>query len=106
MVLLLTRLQVHHKRFIRAPGSGGCPLTSPRAGRRAGGLQAPDWQPKEVRQGCGAIKGLCQELFMDQVLLLTVGVSARARDIVKVFPEENNKIESSSIVLHMLSGLI
>ena len=43
---------------------------------------------------------------MDQVLLLTVGVSARARDIVKVFPEENNKIESSSIVLHMLSGLI
>ena len=43
---------------------------------------------------------------MDQVLLLAVGVSASERDIVKVFPEETNKIESSSIVLLVLSGLI
>ena len=81
-------------------------MTFPRAGRRAGGLQAPDWQPKEVRQGSGAIKGSCKELFTDQVLLLTVGVSAWARNIIKVFPEETNKIESSSTVLLMLSGLI
>ena len=80
-------------------------MTSPRAGRRAGGLQAPDWQPKEVRQGRGAIRGSCQELRMDQVLLLAVVVSACARNIVQVFPEEINKIESSSIVLLMLSGL-
>ena len=80
-------------------------MTSPRAGRRAGGLQAPDWQPKEVCQGRGAIRGSCQELRTDQVLLLTVGVSACAGDIVQVFPEEINKIKSSSIVLLMLSGL-
>ena len=82
-----------HKRFILGSGkSGGCPLTSHEAGRRAGGLHAPDWQPEEVRQGGGAIRGSSQELGTDQVLLLTVGVSACARDIVQVFPEENNKI--------------
>ena len=80
-------------------------MTSPRAGRRAGGLQAPDWQPKEVCQGRGAIRGSSQELHRDQVLLLAVGVSACARDIVQVFPEEINKIESSSIVLSYVSGL-
>ena len=88
-VLQLLRLQVIHKRFILGSGkSGGCPLTSHKAGRRAGGLHAPDWQPEEVRQGGGAIRGLSQELRMDQVLLLAVVVSACACNIVQVFPEE------------------
>ena len=42
---------------------------------------------------------------MDQVLLLAVGVSAGERDIVKVFPEESNKIKSSSIVLLVFIGI-
>ena len=77
-------------------------MTSHKAGRRAGGLHV---QPEVVRQGGGAIRGSSQELLMDQVLLLVVVVSACARNIVQVFPEEINKIESSSIVLLMLSGL-
>ena len=87
-VLLLLRLQVHINDSFWAPASGGCPLTSHKAGRRAGGLQAPDWQPEEVRQGGGAIRGSSQELLTDQVLLLAVVVRACARNIVQVFPEE------------------
>ena len=83
------RLQVNHKRFILGSGKlGGCPLTSHKAGRRAGGLHAPDWQPEEVRQGGGAIRGSSQELLTDQVLLLMVEVSACSRNIIQVFPEE------------------
>ena len=86
----ILRLQVICKRFILGSGkSGGCPLTSHKAGRRAGGLHAPDWQPEEVRQDGGAIRGSSQEFRMDQVLLLAVVVSACARNIVQVFPEEN-----------------
>ena len=85
----LLRLQVICKRFILGSGKlGGCPLTSNKAGRRAGGLHAPDWQPEEVLQGGGAIRGSSQELLTDQVLLLAVEVRACARNIVQVFPEE------------------
>ena len=85
----ILRLQVNYKRFILGSGkSGGCPLTSHKAGRRAGGLHAPDWQPEEVRQGGGAIRGSSQELLTDQVLLLAVEVRACAHNIVQVFPEE------------------
>ena len=63
---------------------------------QAGGLHAPDWQPEEVRQGGGAIRGSSQELLTDQVLLLMVEVRACAHNIVQVLPEESNKYESSS----------
>ena len=53
-----------------------------------GGLQAPDWQPEEVRQGGGAIRGSSQELLTDQVLLLAVVVHACTYNIVQVLPEE------------------
>ena len=80
-------------------------MTSHKAGRRAGGLHAPDWQPEEVRQGGGAIRGSSQELLTDQVLLLAVEVRACAHNIVQVFPEEFNKIESSSIWLSYVIGI-
>ena len=61
--------------------------------------------PKEVCQGRGAKRGSCQELRMDQVLLLTVGISAGERDIMKVFPERVIKFKSSSIVLLCIIGI-
>ena len=67
--------------------SGGCPLTSHKAGRRAGGLHAPDWQPEVVRQGGGALRGSSQELLTDQVLLLVAEVRACAHNVVQVLPE-------------------
>ena len=70
-----------------------------------GGLQASDWQPKEVCQGRGALRGSSQDLNYSQVLLLAVGVSACVRDIVQVFPEESNKIKSSSTVLLVFIGI-
>ena len=72
-----------------APAIGRLPFNLHKADRQAGGLYAPDWQPKEVRQGRGAIRGSSQELHTDQVLLLAVVVSACARNIVQVFPEES-----------------
>ena len=100
----ILRLQVNCKQFILGSSKlGGCPLTSHKAGRRAGGLHAPDWQPEEVRQGGGAIRGSSQELLTDQVLLLTVGVRACAHNILQVFPEDVNKYESSSMwVLYVI----
>ena len=42
---------------------------------------------------------------MDQVLLLAVEVRACAHNIIQVFPEEFNKIESSSIWLSYVIGI-
>ena len=87
-VLQLFRLQVNLKRFILGSGkSGGCPLTSHKAGRQAGGLHAPVWRPGVVGQGGGALRGSSQELLTIQVLLLAAAVRACEHIVVQVFPE-------------------
>ena len=66
----ILRLQVELKRFILdirhltlIGELGGCPLTSHRAGRHAGGLQGPAWHPGEDAQARGPVKGSSQELI-------------------------------------------
>ena len=109
----ILRLQVELKRFILdirhltlIGELGGCPLTSHRAGRHAGGLQGPAWHPGEDAQARGPVKGSSQELSTIQVLLLAAEVRACAHNVVQVLPEEFNKYESSSLIFYMMSGLI
>ena len=84
----VSRLQVDLKRFILDSGTlGGSPLTSHKAGRQAGGLHVPDWQPGVVGQGGGALRVLSQELNI-QVLLLAAVVRACVHNVVQVLPEE------------------
>ena len=76
------------KRFILDSGNlGGCPLTSHKAGRQAGGLHVPAWQPGVVGQGGGTLRVRAKNLTI-QVLLLTAVVRACAHNIVQVLPEE------------------
>ena len=84
---------------------GGCPLTSHKAGRQAGGLQGPAWHPGEDAQARGPVKGSSQELSTIQVLLLSAEARACAHNLIQVLPEEFNKYESSSLTFYMMSGL-
>ena len=98
-------------RFTRAIHSGfrqqgRVPFNLSLSWRALGGPHAPDWPPGEVGQGGGAPRGSQpRTLFTDQVLLLAVVVRACAHNIVQVFPEEFNKIESSSIWLSYVIGI-
>ena len=70
------------KRFILDSGNlGGCPLTSHKAGRQAGGLHVPAWQPGVVGQGGGALRVRAKDPVI-QVLLLVVVVRAFAHNVV------------------------
>ena len=93
----ITRASGVLKRFILGSGNlGGCPLTSHKAGRQAGGLHGPAWQPGVVTQARGSVKGSSQELSTIQVLLLAAVVRACTHNVAQVLPEEFNKYESSS----------
>ena len=95
-----------HKRFILGSGkSGGCPLTSHKAGRQAGGLHAPVWRPGVVGQGGGALRGSSQELLTIQVLLLAAVVRACMHNVVQVLPEELINMKAVLFGFFMLSGL-
>ena len=53
----ISSAQVDLKRFILGSGNlGGCPLTSHKAGRQAGGLHGPAWQPGVVGQARGSVR--------------------------------------------------
>ena len=82
-------------------GCGRLPFTSHKACKHLIGW--PRGSAKaEVHQGDQA-KGLN---YMDQVLLLAVGVSAGEHDIVKVFPEKVIKLKVALSCFLCLSGLI
>ena len=74
------------------------PLTSHKAGRQAGGLHVPAWQPGVVGQGGGTLRVRAKNSAI-QVLLLAAVVRACVHNVVQVLPEEFNKYESSSFEL-------
>ena len=84
---------------------GGSPLTSHKAGRQAGGLHVPDWQPGVVGQGGGALRGSSQELLTIQVLLLAAVVRACVHNVIQVLPEEIINMKVALFGFYMLSGL-
>ena len=53
----ILRLQVHiNDSFWVSGNSGGCLLTSHKAGRQAGGLHVPAWRPGVVGQAGGTLR--------------------------------------------------
>ena len=76
------------KRFIWTPATWEVfPLTSHKAGRQAGGLHVPAWQPGVVGQGGGTLRVRAKNSAI-QVLLLVAVVHACVHNVVQVLPEE------------------
>ena len=99
----ILRLQVELKRFILdirhltlIGELGGCPLTSHKAGRQAGGLHVPAWQPGVVGLGGGTLRVRAKNSAI-QVLLLVAVDRACVHNVIQVLPEEIINIKSSSI---------
>ena len=102
----ISSAQVILKRFILDSSDlGGCPLTSHKAGRQAGGLQGPAWHPGVVAQARGSVKGSSQELSTIQVLLLAAVVRACVHYVVQVLPEEIINMKAALFGFFMMSGL-
>ena len=84
----VSRLLVGLKQFILDSGTlGGSPLTSHKAGRQAGGLHVPAWQPGVVGQGGGTLRVRAKNSAI-QVLLLAAVVRACVHNVVQVLPED------------------
>ena len=100
----ISSAQVDLKRFILDSGNlGGCPLTSHKAGRQAGGLHEPAWQPGVVGQGRGSLRVRAKNSPI-QVLLLAAVEHAIVHSVVQVFPEELINMEVALLAFFMLLG--
>ena len=83
---------------------GGRSLTSHKAGRQAGGLHVPVWQPGVVGQGGGALRVRAKNPAI-QVLLLAAVDRACMHIVVQVLPEEIINMKVALFGFFMLSGL-
>ena len=68
------------------------------------GRQAPERQPKEVRQGPGAPRGSSQGSISLLYQVLLLGISAVEHDIVKIFPEKKYILKVALSCANCLSG--
>ena len=103
-LLSILWLQVDHKRFILGSGNlEGCPLTSHKAGRQAGGLHGPAWQPGVVGQGRGSVRVRAKNSPIKSYFSRQWSVPACTASFKSFL--KNNKHESSFIGLLYVVGI-
>ena len=86
------------------PATGLLPFNLYKAGRQAGGLHEPAWQPGVVGQGRGSLRVRAKNSPI-QVLLLVAVECAIVHNIIQVFPEELINMEVALFDYFMLLGL-